>query len=126
MRDAAAHTAAPVLALLEVHARGARSQCGAHAREAGEAAEGGLIIAAASHVRYSQITGAATPRTTTTAPPPMDTATPLADLFRRMNDQALEDELRELRAARVTEVIAHAKALLAAAEPRLRRGDRLR
>lgn len=56
----------------------------------------------------------------------MDTATPLADLFRRMNDQALEDELRELRAAHVTEVIAHAKALLAAAEPRLRRGDRLR
>ena len=86
LRDVTAHTAAPVLALLEEDARGARSQCGAHAGEAGEAAECGLIIAAASRVRYSQITGAATPRTTTTT-----TEHPMGVLA-----DALRSQLREL------------------------------
>lgn len=51
-----------MLALLEALARGARLERSAHAGQAGEAAEGGLMLAMASHVRYSQITGA-TPRT---------------------------------------------------------------
>ena len=42
MRDAAAHLAAPVLALLEVHAGGAGLERSAHAGEAGES---GLMLA---------------------------------------------------------------------------------
>ena len=73
-----------MLALLEEDARGAGLERSAHAGQASEAAEGGLMLAIASRVRYSQITGA-TPRTTTTTEHPMGV---LAD--------ALRSQLREL------------------------------